>query len=235
MRAGAAAAGVLWLSLGSLTLAGALSLAAAEPGALVASYLRARDDGAVGEVAGQAQGDPKRPSAPPVPYEGVSVMLLPRLPDLEAELGEIKAHLRDSLKSYMEGTTDVTETRAAFERTLLAAGGGELIRGEVSDARGLLRFAEVPAGDWLLLAWRVEPHPGKPPKLRLEDTSAFREIPVSRGYATVAYWLMPVAVRPGETTAVDLNDRNVWLTGIREHLHVIEGTPRKKAGSSKHR
>ena len=57
---------------------------------------------------------------------------------------------------------------------------------------------------------------------------------MSAGYSTVSYWLMPLAVRPGETTPVNLNDRNVWLTGIREDLRVIEGAP-KKTGPTKRR
>jgi len=153
-------------------------------------------------------------------------MLLPYSADLRATLDAIKLHLRDSLKNYMEATAEVTRARAAYERELLAGGGGELIRGEVSDARGQFRLAEVPAGEWLLLGWRTQAHPGKAAKLRKDDASTFRDIPVSTGYSTVSYWLMRLAVRPGEAAAVDLNDRNVWLTGIRDDAHLIEGIPR---------
>jgi len=217
-----------------VTLAGAWPAAAQDPTTLVAPYLRARDDHDVGVVAGQVVGDPPRPSGTPVPYEGISVMLLPYSADLHARLDAIKAHLRDSLKTYMEATAEVTQARAAYERALLGVGGGELIRGEVSDARGLVRLADVPAGEWLLLGWRTQSHPGKVAKLRKEDASTFRDIPVSTGYSAVSYWLMQLAVRPGETSSVDLNDRNVWFTGIHDDAHLIEGIP-KAAGPKKRR
>jgi len=209
---------------------GAEPLPGQDLSALVAPYLRARDDRAVGEVLGLAQGDPARPTAAPIPYEGVSVMLLPRSPDFEGELAAVKAHLRDSLKTYMGATAEVTEARALYERALLAQGGGELIRGEVTDQQGQVRLTGVPAGAWLLLAWREVPHPGKPATLHPGDAAAFREVPVSAGYSTVTYWLMPLSVRANEPTPVDLNDRNVWLTGIHEDIRVIEGTPRRGTG-----
>jgi hypothetical protein len=223
--------GAVLVSLGLAAFAGAEPVAGPDVTAFVAPYLRARDERAVGEVLGRTLGDPARPTAPPVPYEGVSVMLLPQSPDFESEVAAIKAHLRDSLKTYMGAPAEVTEARTAYERALLGVGGGELIRGEVSDAQGQIRLAEVPAGAWLLLAWREVPHPAKPPKLRPGDASAFREIPVSAGYSTVTYWFRPLEVRAGETTSVDLNDRNVWLTGIREEIRVIEGTPKKKSST----
>ena len=235
MRGGAAAVALLRSALPLVvTLAGAWPAPAQDPTTLVAPYLRARDDHIVGQVAGQVAGDPPRPSGAPVPYEGVSVMLLPYSADLQAKLDAIKVHLRDSLKNYMEATAEVTEARATYERALLAAGGGELIRGEVSDARGLVRLAEVPAGEWLLLGWRTQAYPSKGAKLHKDDASSFRDIPVSTGYSAVSYWLMRLAVRPGETAAVDLNDRNVWLTGIHDDVHLIEGIP-KVAGPKKRR
>lgn len=203
--------------------------------AFLAPYLRARDEGAVGEVRGRAQGDPVHPTAPPVPYEGLSVMLLPRSPAFEAEATAIKAHLRDSLKTYMGATAELAEARATYERALLAAGGGELIRGEVSDVEGQVQLSGVPAGDWLLFAWRAQVHAGKPPRPRPGDTTAFRDVPVSEGYSTVTYWLLPVMVQASQTTPVELNDRNVWLTGIHEDVRVMEGPPKKSKGSGRHR
>jgi hypothetical protein len=221
--------GGMLVSLGVAAPAWAEPIAGPDVTAFVAPYLRTRDEHAVGKVLGRAQGDPAHPTSPPVPYEGVSVMLLPQFPDFEDEVADIKAHLRDSLKTYMGAPAELSDARTVYERALLAAGGGELIRGEVSDAQGQVRLEGVPAGAWLLLAWREEPHPAKPPKLRPGDAAAFREIPVSAGYTTVTYWFRPLSVRAGETTLVDLNDRNVWLTGIREDIRVIEGTPKKKS------
>jgi hypothetical protein len=199
---------------------------------LVAPYLRARDEERVGEVVGKILGDPPRPSAPPVPYEGVSVLLLPRSFAFDSELDEIKAHFRDSLRHYMGAAGDVAAGRTAYERALLWAGGGELIRGEVSDASGLVRLTSVPAGEWSLLAWRQETIPAKGSRPRSRETKGFRDLPMSAGHSVIRYWWTRLEVKPGETTMVELNDRNVWMAAVQEHLVLMEapasGTGRRR-------
>jgi hypothetical protein len=226
-----------WILVGAIGLALGASgnVFAQDPDAPVSSYLAARDDRVTGDITGLARGDAARPEAPPVPYDGVSVMLLPYSAALDGELDAIKLHLRDSLKTYMDAVGAVSDARAGYEKVLLWAGGGELIRGEVTDSRGSVRFANLPAGEWLMLAWRTQLHPGKAPKTRKEETSAFRDQSVRTGYSTVSYWRMRLSIRPRETAEVDLNDRNVWLTAIREDVHVIEGPPRSKKDSQKRR
>ena len=219
---------LLLLSLGLAVLVGAWPGAAEDMKELIAPYLRARDGHAVGEVAGHAYGDAPRPSAPAVPYEGVSVLLLPYSAGLESELDSVKEHLRDSLGNYMRAGADVTSARTAHESALLWAGGGELIRGEVSDRQGLVRLAGLPLGEWLLLAWREEAHQGRASRLRPQETKGFREVPMSTGHSVVSYWMMRLQVRASETTAVDFNDRNVWMTAVREDLHLMQGTSRKR-------
>jgi hypothetical protein len=228
-----AAFGRLLTIAGLASLAGVVPAAAQDATSLIAPYLQARDAHSVGTVAARALGDPPRPTASPVPYEGVSVMLLPHSSEFEAQLQSIKEHFRDSLKHYMDATVEVTDARAAYERTLLAAGGGELIRGEVSDARGVARLAPLPAGEWILLAWRSQPHGSQSAKPRHENLGVFRDVPVSTGYWIVTYWLAPLAVRAGETTEVALGDRNVWLTAVREERSVRDGA--SKTGASKKR
>lgn len=226
------AALVLGVSL--VALVAALPATAEDMKELVAPYLRARDAHAAGQVAGHAYGDPPRPSAAAAPYEGVSVLLLPYSNGLESELDGIKEHLRDSLRNYMSAAIDVTAARTAYERALLWIGGGELIRGEVSNPAGIVTLADVPVGDWLLLAWREEAHPAKVPRVKPKDVSGFRDMPIRAGYALVSYWRMRLQIRAGETTSVDFNDRNVWITAVRENLYLSQGTP-KKAEQKKHR
>jgi hypothetical protein len=216
---------LVWL--GAVVFVSALPSGGEETMELVAPYLRARDGHMVGEVVGHAVHDPRHPSAPDLPNQGVSVMLLPYSIEFESQLDQIRDSLRDSLKHYMGAMADVGAVRQAYEQRLLWAGGGELIRGEVSDARGLVRLDEVPIGEWVLLAWQEEGHPGKALRLGTKETKGFRDIPVSAGYSVVTYWHMRVQVRgAGESTAVNLSDRNVWMTGIREDLLLMQGTPR---------
>jgi hypothetical protein len=220
---------------GLLAVGGGPPVSADDMTDLVVPYLRARDDKRVGEVMGHALGDPTHPTAPGVPYEGVSVLLLPYSVGFDSELDDIKAHFRDSLRNYMGAAADVVAARTAYESALLWAGGGELIRVEVSDARGLVRLTDVPAGEWMLLAWREEAHPGKAPKLKLRETKGFRDIPMSAGHSVVSYWWMRLEVRAGETTPVDLNDRNVWMAAVREDLIFMQGLPATKTGPRKSR
>ena len=224
------------LTLGGLLALGGGPLVSADDYTdLVAPYLRARDDRRAGEVLGRALRDPTHPNAPAVPYEGVSVLLLPHSVALDVEIDQIKAHFRDSLRNYMGAAADVVAARTAYESALLWAGGGELIRGEVSDARGLVRLTEVPAGEWVLLAWREEAHPGRAPKPRLRETKGFRDIPMSAGHSVVNYWWMRLQVKTGETTGVNLNDRNVWIAAVRENLFLIQGLPARPTGTRRGR
>ena len=206
-----------------MALTGAVSVAAQGMTDLVTPYLRARDDRALGEVVGRANRDPARPTAPPIPLEGVSVMLLPYSPSVESEIDDIKEHLRDSLKLYMGAAVDVDAVRGSYESELLWVGGGELVRGEVSNAQGLVTFPGVPAGEWVLLAWREEARPGKPQKLRAQETRGFRDIPVAVSHSDVTYWWMRIRVTSGETTTVDFNDRNVWIKAVHEYFQVVQG------------
>src|SRR4030095_14004515 len=159
-----------------------------------------------------------------IPLEGVSVMLLPYAPSVESELDDIKEHQRDSLKHYMGASADIDAVRSAYESDLVWVGGGELVRGEVSNPQGLVKFEGVPAGEWVLLAWREEARPGKAPKLRAQETRGFRDIPVSLGHSIVRYCWMRIRVTSGETTSVDLNDRNVWIAAVHEHLQMMQGS-----------
>jgi hypothetical protein len=219
----AVAHALLASGVGLMALTGPVSVGADGMTDLVTPYLRARDDRVVGEVVGRASRDAARPTAPPIPLDGVSVMLLPYSPGVESELDDIKEHLRDSLKHYMGAAADVDAVRGAYESDLVWVGGGELVRGEVSNGQGLVAFAGVPAGEWALLAWREEARPGKPPKLRAQETRGFRDIPVSVGHSVVTYWWRRIRVTSGETTTVDFNDRNVWMAAVREQFQTMQG------------
>lgn len=203
------------LALG-LLLSGGLAVAAADTLALVAPYLLARDEGRRGTVTGEAYAEPTRPSGPAAPYAHVSVVLLPSTPHLEAELDRIRDGIRESARAYLGSAERLRTAREAFERELIFSGGGELIRGEVSDAAGRFRFVEVPAGRWLLLAWREVPHVVSAPRVPGRDVGSFAGNAETTGYAALQYWRLAVEVRPSESTAVRLHDRGIWLTVVLE-------------------
>ena len=146
-------------------------------------------------------------------------MLVPSDPGLEAELDRIRGALRESPRAYFGSAEQLRAAREAYERELVFAGGGELLRGEVSDAAGRFRFADVPAGSWLLLAWREVPHAVSPRHAPGREAETFVGNTETKGYAALEYWRQAVEVRPGESTGVRLHDRNVWVTVVREDRH----------------
>jgi hypothetical protein len=74
----------------------------------------------------------------------------------------------------------------------------------------------VPAGDWLLLAWRESGHTGKRFKLRDQDAKRYPQIPTNVTYSIVTYWRSRIAVRPAQTVEVTMSDRNAWMTAARQ-------------------
>jgi len=133
----------------------------------------------------------------------------------------------------MDAAVDVSDARTAYEHSLLWAGGGELIRGAVSDAKGIATLPGVPSGEWLLIAWREQPQSGKPAKLRARETAGFRDIPLSAGHVLVTYWRTRVTVAANQVTPAELNDRNVWMTGVKEETYFADGAAVKKTQTKK--
>ena len=107
-------------------------------------------------------------------------MLLPYSAALEAELDAVKAGLRDSVDAYARAVTRIETARVDYERALLAAGGGALVRSEITDAQGGARVGDVPAGEWLVLAWREGGHTAKRFKLRDQDAKRYPARAVQR-------------------------------------------------------
>ena len=139
-----------------------------------------------------ARPESPRPSAPAPPTRAYPARI-PYAADVDAHLDAIKRQQRDSIASYTEAHADVTAVREAYERELLAAGAGELIRGAVSDATGRLRLEGVPAGEWLLLGWREESHAVKAARTPAKDSGRFATAPTMTGFGAVSYWRMALA------------------------------------------
>jgi hypothetical protein len=203
----------------------------------VGAYLKAGAEQAPGAVAARAYVEPTRPTAAPAPQPDVSVVLLPYSAAFEAELDAVKAGLRDSVDGYARGATRIEATRVNYERALLAAGGGALVRSEITDAQGGARVGDVPAGEWLVLAWREGGHMAKRFKLRDQDAKRYPHVPSNVTYSIVTYWRVRVAVRPAETVEIAMSDRNAWMTAGRQETGspVLPRPPAAGGGSQKGR
>jgi len=210
------AARVVLAVAGLLLTAGSGPAAEPDLAALVAAYLKSGGEQAPGVVTARAYVEATRPTAAPAPQPDVSVVLLPYSGQLEAELDAVKAGLRDSVGAYTRAVARVESTRVDYERALVAAGGGALVRSERTDAQGGVRLADVPPGDWLLLAWRESGHTGKRFKLRDQDAKRYPQVPTNVTYSIVTYWRSRIAVRPAQTVEVTMSDRNAWMTAPRQ-------------------
>jgi hypothetical protein len=188
---------------------------------LVGAYLKTGAEQAPGVVAARAYVEPTRPTTAPAPQPDVSVVLLPYSAALEAELDAVKAGLRDSVDAYVRAVTRIETVRVDYERALLAAGGGALVRSQVTDAQGGATVGDLPAGEWLVLAWWEAGHKSKHFKLRDQDAKRYPQVPSSVTYSVVTYWRIRVAVRSAETVEIAMSDRNAWMTGARQEA----GTP----------
>jgi hypothetical protein len=230
-----ARAGLIALALAGLLLSpGPGPAADVDLTDLVGAYLKAGAEQAPGAVAARAYVEPTRPTAAPAPQPDVSVVLLPYSAAFEAELDAVKAGLRDSVDGYARAATRIEATRVDYERALLAAGGGALVRSEITDAQGGVRVGDVPAGEWLVLAWREGGHMAKRFKLRDQDTKRYPHVPSSVTYSIVTYWRARVAVRPAETVEVAMSDRNAWMTAARQEAG-SPAPPRPGGGSRERR
>jgi hypothetical protein len=199
-------------------LLGAVSgtAAAADLADLVGAYLKAGKEQTPGVVAARAYQEGARPTAPPTPQPDISVALLPYSAALEADLDAVKAGLRDSVDAYTRAPGRVETVRVDHERALVAAGGGSLVRHEITDAQGSARFGDLPAGRWLLLAWRESGHVGKKLKVNEKDARRYPDVPTNVTYSVVTYWKSRVTVGPAETVEVPITDRNAWMTAGRQ-------------------
>ena len=191
--------------------------------ALVAPYLDARTRGVVGDVTGAVQGEPRTPTGPPAAVPGAVVSLAPYAEVVVTALDAIKAGSRDTAWTYTEGAGKLSALRASYEGVLAGAGAGDLLRSQTSDGNGRFRFVGVPAGRWLLVAWREVPHVVSGRKVPGKAATTFRENMERTGYATVTYWRMDLEVRPTEPATATLTDRNAWLTVVRETLRAPTG------------
>ena len=214
--------GPMLIAGAALVVVGSAAAVQTDVPALVEPYQRASREQSLGSVAARAYLEPTRGGAEPTPQSAVSLVLLPYSPAFEADLNAVKAGLRESVDSYTRAVAAIEAARVDYEQALVEAGAGGLVRNEATDARGLAEVAGLPAGDWLLLAWREGGHHSKQHKVRDEDLKRYPDVPSAVTYSMVTYWRSRLTVHRGETVEVSMTDRNVWMTAPREE----GGTPR---------
>jgi hypothetical protein len=132
------------------------------------------------------------------------------------ELERIKGQSRESLRTYRAAALELRRREEAYERAVWEAGAADLVLSALVGPDGRASFGEVAAGPWLLWGrhqvWN--PVAGKRPKR--QEKELFALAPRLVGFWAVRYWMIPVTVRAGAVSAVELTDRDVWFSGVIE-------------------
>jgi hypothetical protein len=169
----------------------------------------------LGTVWGRLLAEEESPEGSWTPLGGVDVRLLPDPRPLAAELERIRQLGRSSWRDHDQVAARIQAALEAHEER--AKAGGEPPRRQTSDAWGLFRFDEVPAGDWLLVAIRItayrraaETRAAPSPTSRRRN--GFLERP-SEDLRDAEMWLTPVRVDAGAPTRAVLTDRARWTAG----------------------
>ncbi len=195
----------------------------------VGAYLDAARRGATGSVSGRVYEDRARLEQPEAPLASVELTLVPRSDALLARLAALRREVRDDPRRYPSSAEAIVRARREYEQALVTAGGSDLLRRAVSGPDGTFLVPEVPAGPWLLLAERTVYVERPGPAQGRREAKVFQKRPRLLGYDAVTLWVQDLTVRPGQVVSVELNDRNAWMTGIREKRAGGDGLPPPEA------
>jgi hypothetical protein len=201
-----------------LATASALVLLAAAPlgDVSVESYRASAAGGRAGSLSGQVYLERPRPRESDQPLAGTSISLLPRSQALFRRLAEIRQGARGSLDAFHRAAAEIEQEQAAFERTLWESGAADLVLRTSTGKDGLFELADVPEGDWLLLAWYRAPVDRRAAGMTRHERKLFGQRERVAGYYAVSIWLREVRVGPAERLKLSLSDRSVWLDAVIE-------------------
>ena len=180
------------------------------------SYRAAAASGSIGVVTGRVYEERKRPETPDQPLAGAAVIVLPKSAEVLRKLEEIKRTARNSADDYRAAGPSILAVRRAYEKELWDSGAVDLVKATTVAADGRFVVADLPAGDWLLIAT----HTVKIDKHAATSTTKKRGVyaPGTRltGYQRVTVWLREITVSNGRSENLELSDRAAWFSGVVE-------------------
>ena len=199
-----------------MALAGAASAPIPATATNTDAYRAAAASGATGGVTGRIYEESTRPKTPDQPLNGATVVVLPKSADIVQKLEEIKRTARNSADDYRAAGPSIIALRRAYEKELWDSGAVDLVKSTTADADGHFTVADLPAGDWLLIAThsvKIDKHAAAgPPKQR----GVYAPKTHLTGYQRVTIWLREVTVENGRSENVDLTDRGAWFSAVVE-------------------
>jgi hypothetical protein len=166
--------------------------------------------------------DEESPEGPWTPLAGVEVRIFPFVPQLRADLEEIRRHARDSGPAYDTAVARLRERLDAHAADLKAVSGAPerpLVRQQVTNAAGLFVFDAVPAGEWLVVALRLTEYTtaARAPRESRRAVPSERDstfLPRTRAAAREAeVWVERVRVPADARVRLWLTDRGRFMVG----------------------
>ncbi len=181
--------------IAAMLLALALAGSAAALDVEIAPYQQAAQARRVGVVTGRVYEESRKPSGPVRPLAGASVILVPRSAALLASLERFKEDARGSSRAFSAAAPAMRQAQDAYERELVVAGAPDLASRVAVTPDGAFRLADVPAGEWVLLAWHSTPVDVSAPKSRGREHQTYQLGGRTTGFQAVAIWLRELTVR----------------------------------------
>ena len=216
-----------WVVVGLVVPAVVAAIPVQATGINTDAYRAAAASGAIGGVTGRIYEERKRPETPDQPLAGTAVMVLPKSADVLQKLEEIKRTARDSVDSYRAAGPSILAVRRAYEQELWDSGAVDLVKTTTVDADGRFAVADLPAGDWLLIAThtvKIDKHAATGPTKQRGVYSPRSHL---TGYQRVTVWLREVTVASGRSESMDLTDRGAWFSGVVEERSLDTGREKK--------
>jgi len=195
-------------------VSGAVPLPAA--GLDTGAYRAAAASGSFGTVAGRVYEERQRPEAPDHPLAGVAVIIVPKSDDVLRKLEEIKRVARNSADDYRAAGPSILAVRRAYEKELWDSGAVDLVKATTVDAEGRFIVADLPAGNWLLIAThsvKIDKHAAAGPA---KQRGVYTPRTQLTGFQRVTVWLREVTVANGRSESLELTDRGAWFSGVVE-------------------
>ena len=142
----------------------------------------------------------------------------------------MKRQARESVDGFRDAAPATRTAINDYELELWRMGYPDAAIRAVTDGTGAFR-AVVPPGAWVMFAQRsvfvalhsnraeVNPSAGALDPLARYSTSQyqhFQKVAKLAGFDAVSVWLRELDVDAGQTVALDLHDRGVWLSGVVE-------------------
>jgi hypothetical protein len=224
-----------FIALGALFVLVAGSAVALEPSPAALEELRQRGLRKLGgAVAGRIYVERTRPDAPDTALAGVGILIVPRSRDLLDRLESAKRNARESIQGFRDAAPSVLAALEEHEQRLWEAGYPDAAVRTSTDAAGAFHV-ELPAGAWLLVAERRVFVATTAPRASATATAQALDplaryttpqyqhfLPTARllGFDAVTVWLREIEVETGGSIALELHDRGVWLSGVREETDV---------------